>query len=79
MPLDRLLPRAGLYLALLPRHRVEQPRTRGYFILGWPHTSAVIRSLTDGDRYVVDSWFEDNGRPAHVVPLKQWRVGWRPA
>lgn len=64
---------------LLPRHSVEQPRTRGYFIFGWPHTSAVIRSLADGDRYAVDSWFEDNGRPAHVVPLKQWRAGWRPA
>lgn len=71
----RMLAAAGL----LPRHTVEHPRTRGYFIFGWPHTSAVIRSLVDGDRYVVDSWFEDNGRPAHVVPLKQWRAGWRPA
>ena len=71
----RMLAEAGL----LPRHTVEQPRTRGYFIFGWPHTSAVIRSLTDGDLYAVDSWFEDNGRPAHVVPLKQWRAGWRPA
>ncbi|HEY9149844.1 MAG TPA: hypothetical protein VIQ75_03495 [Gammaproteobacteria bacterium] len=71
----RMLAAAGL----LPRHTVEQPRTRGYFIFGWPHTSAVIRSIAEGDRYVVDSWFEDNGRPAHVVPLKQWRAGWRPA
>jgi hypothetical protein len=27
----------------------------------------------------VDSWFEDNGHPAYVVPYKQWKSGWRPA
>lgn len=63
---------------LLRWHRVEDRATRGWFIRGWPHTTAVIRETRSGERYAVDSWFEDNGQPPHIVPLRQWQDGWEP-
>ena len=30
------------------------------------------------ERYVVDSWFFDNGRPAVVMPLARWQAGESP-
>lgn len=70
----RMLERAKL----LRWHRVEDRATRGWFIRGWPHTTAVIRDTTSGVLYAVDAWFEDNGRPPHIVPLQIWREGWEP-
>ncbi len=70
----RMLERAGL----LRWHQVEDRATRGWFIRGWPHTTAVIRDITTDTLYAVDSWFEDNGRPPHIVPLEVWRSGWEP-
>lgn len=52
---------------------------RGFFIHGWPHTTAVVAEAGTGELWAVDSWFEDNGVPAHVLPLEQWRAGWSPA
>jgi len=52
---------------------------RGHFIHGWPHTATVIEEQGSGARWSVDSWFEDNGKPAHVVPVRQWKNGWAPA
>ena len=31
-----------------------------------------------GQRYVVDSWFVDNGEPAVVLPLAEWLKGGGP-
>ena len=31
-----------------------------------------------GERYVVDSWFVDNGEPAVVLPLAEWLKGGGP-
>jgi hypothetical protein len=70
----RLLARNGL----LKWHTVEDRATRGWFIFGWPHTTAVIRDTTDKRDYVVDSWFLDNGKPPYILPLEQWRAGWKP-
>ncbi|MHB1375288.1 MAG: hypothetical protein ACYC5W_09090 [Thauera sp.] len=44
---------------------------------------AVIGETEDGDdrpgqRYVVDSWFVDNGEPAVVLPLAEWLNGGGP-
>ncbi len=69
----RLLEGAGL----LAHHRVRDPATR-FGLLAWPHTTAVIEA-SDGQRFAVDSWFEANGRPPHIVPFEAWRHGWRPA
>lgn len=75
-----------IYLDLLRQrghltfHEIEQPQIRLPFIGGgrWTHQTATIRDLKTGERYAVDSWFEDNGYPAHVVPLDEWTHGWRP-
>ena len=66
-------------MGLLRWHVVEDRVTRGFFLFGWPHTTAVIRDTTDNRRYAVDSWFEANGVPPYIVPLQRWRGGWRPA
>lgn len=64
--------------ALLQWHTVEDRVNRGFFLFGWPHTSAAIRETKTNRVYVVDSWFEDNGKPPHILPLKTWKRGWRP-
>lgn len=66
-------------MGLLRWHTVEDRVTRGFFLFGWPHTTAVIRDTSDNRRYAVDSWFEANGIPPYIVPLPRWRDGWRPA
>lgn len=63
---------------LIRWHSIEDRVTRGFFLFGWPHTTAVIRERTSGRRYVVDSWFEDNGNLPYIIPLEPWRRGWRP-
>lgn len=71
----RMLARAGL----LKWHAVEARSTRGFFIFGWPHTTAVIRDVREGARWAVDSFYFDNGYPPVIVPLELWKTGWRPA
>jgi hypothetical protein len=71
-----LLQQAGL----IRFHDVEQPQVR-YPILsgrGWMHQTAVLTETKTGAQYAIDSWFEDNGAPAYVVPLEEWRNGWHP-
>jgi hypothetical protein len=58
---------------LLKWHNVEDRATRGFFIFGWPHTTAVIRDTVTGQLYVVDSWFLDNGQPPYIQKLEDWR------
>ena len=74
-----------VYLMILKKHGLlhwHDPMdhvTRGFFIFGWPHSSAAMREVRHPEReYAVDSWFEDNGRPPHIIPLKLWRDGWEP-
>ena len=75
----------SIYLTLLARagylkwHKIEGWAGRGLLIDGsWPHQTAVIVELRSKRPYAVDSWFEHNGRAAHVVPLEEWRAGWAP-
>ena len=70
----RLLAAEGL----LRWHTVGEPVTRGYFVFGWPHTTATIREKNSADEYAVDSWFFDNGAEPVIIPLEQWRDGWNP-
>lgn len=66
---------------LLRYHRVEPRATRArsaLFIIGWPHSTAVVNDKTTDEKWAVDSWFLDNGQPAVVVPLSLWRTGWEP-
>lgn len=69
---------------LMRAHTVENRTTRGWFIGGWPHTTAVIREKTSDASmgrkllWAVDSWFLDNGEPPVVLPLEEWESGWEP-
>ena len=71
----RIMAAAGL----LRWHRVGATATRGFFLLGWPHTTAVISETVSGKHFAVDSWFHDNGQPPEIVALDIWRWGWSPA
>jgi len=59
-------------------HRVEDPVTRGFFIFGWPHTTAVIYASSTKKHWAVDSWFYDNGKKPAIVPMNLWKDGWEP-
>lgn len=75
----------SLYLTLfykygmLRYHRVIDRATRGWFIFGWPHTTAVIHEDARNADWAVDSWFLDNGEPPFILPLDVWKSGWKPA
>ncbi len=63
---------------LITFHDIYKPTMRGFMVMGWPHVATVLKDKQTGERFVVDSWFEDNGHPAHVVPYREWKSGWRP-
>ncbi|MBL8403542.1 MAG: hypothetical protein JNL16_03245 [Dechloromonas sp.] len=59
-------------------HRVLEPESRNFAGLVPVHWSAVIEEKNqEGEprRFVVDSWFVDNGKPAVVLPLDAWKKG----
>lgn len=58
-------------------HRVREPEVRNFALIFPAHYAAVIETF-DGDaaeRFVVDSWFVDNGQPAVILPLDDWKKG----
>lgn len=75
-----------VYLALLAQrhlllfHTIRGPAVRLPLLsgTGWPHTTAVVTENATGKDFAVDSWFEDGGKPAHIVPLDEWMRGWSP-
>jgi hypothetical protein len=69
----RLLERRGY----LRWHRVAEIEVRYFAHLFPSHYSAVIEETGDGEtvRFVVDSWFVDNGQPAVILPLDEWKKG----
>lgn len=71
-------------LGLLRYHQVLPPEKRGRI---FEHYAAVIEENepdlrhAENDasgRYVVDSWFGDNGVPAVVMPIEDWQNGGGP-
>ena len=64
-------------------HRVLEPVLRVRFLL-FQHYSAQIEESVPAEangiseRFVVDSWFFDNGHPAVVMPLVAWMAGENP-
>ncbi|MDR0737317.1 MAG: hypothetical protein LBF51_10930 [Zoogloeaceae bacterium] len=66
----RLLAERGL----LRWHRVLPPARRLRFFL-LQHFSALIEETQGDGRYVVDSWFVDNGEAAIILPLADWEKG----
>ena len=75
-----------IYLALLESmellkfHKPSFPTSRQPLFNGngWWHQTATIIDTTTDEKFAVDSWFFDNGAPAAIVPLKEWKAGWRP-
>lgn len=63
---------------MLRYHHVVDRATRGWFIFGFPHTTAVIRENVSNAAWAVDSWFLDNGEPPFILPLDVWKKGWKP-
>ncbi|MBI4989732.1 MAG: hypothetical protein HZC23_13015 [Rhodocyclales bacterium] len=63
---------------LMRDHRIDDRATRGWFIGGWPHTTAVILEKGGNRLWAVDSWFLDNGEPPFILPLETWKSGWEP-
>ncbi|MFK7794371.1 MAG: hypothetical protein AB8B89_03405 [Gammaproteobacteria bacterium] len=60
-------------------HNVSEIVHRGWLLDGlYPHTALSIVELETSDRFVIDSWFHDNGRPPELVPLQVWKAGWTP-
>ncbi len=72
------------YLALMQKsnllkwHKVQPTKTRGFFIFGMPHTTAVIKENQSDKIWAVDSWFHDNGVEPEILPISQWSDGWHP-
>jgi len=72
------------YLALMQKdkllkwHQVQPTKTRGFFIFGMPHTTAVIKENQSNRMWAVDSWFYDNGIEPEVLPISKWSDGWSP-
>ncbi len=64
----------------LKHHGVSSPAVRLPIINSgrWPHQAATIIENETSARFVVDSWFHNNGAPAEIVPLKTWKSGWKP-
>jgi hypothetical protein len=56
-------------------HKVGDPLHRGFF---WPHNTAVVEEIQSGKRYVIDSWFFNNGVKPSIVTAEEWLAGWRP-
>jgi hypothetical protein len=69
-----LLERDGL----LRYHRVESPVQRSFVNGDIIHATGVVRDITSGRRYAVDSSYFDNGKPASIVSLDAWLDGWSP-
>ena len=71
----KLLERRGA----LRWHRVVEPEVRRWAYILPVHYSAVIEEKSDAAgasaRFAVDSWFVDNGEPAVILPLDEWKKG----
>lgn len=70
------------YLTLMERggalkfHEPARQQTNGFFSNDfWTHTASSMRERETGALYVVDSWWEDNGAPAYIVPVEDWKQG----
>ncbi len=62
----------------IKKHKIVGFVTRGGLLAGFPHTAVLLVEKQTKDKYVIDSWFYDNGRPAVILPYKTWKIGWKP-
>lgn len=55
-------------------HRPGPIVKRTHFLF-FEHYAATVETLAEGQRFVVDSWFVDNGEAAIILPLEDWQAG----
>ncbi|HEY6897169.1 MAG TPA: hypothetical protein VI279_07895 [Rhodocyclaceae bacterium] len=67
----RMLERRSLFQF----HRVVGPVRRDRFLVIEHHAVEIAELGEDGEHFVVDSWFHDNGKPAEVMALNDWING----
>ena len=67
----KMLERHGL----LRWHQVLEPVLRRRILI-FDHWSALVEEKSTAQRYVVDSWFRDNGQPAVIMSLENW-MDWK--
>ncbi|MCB1681745.1 MAG: hypothetical protein KDI61_09445 [Alphaproteobacteria bacterium] len=71
----RFIEKAGM----LRWNDVVDPVHRGYFVDAmWPHNSGAVKDKQTGQKYVIDSYYADTGKPADIVPLEIWLNNWSP-
>lgn len=61
---------------LMTWHELASRTSRGFITS--PHNTATIVEIETQERFAVDSWFEANGEWPHIVPLAEWKSGWKP-
>jgi hypothetical protein len=58
----------------LKHHDVLMNESRGAFVDGrYPHSTAVLREHATGEKWAVDSWYEDAGGPPDIMRMADWR------
>jgi hypothetical protein len=58
-------------LGLLKWHRVDPKQRRIVWI--FTHWTATITEIASEERFVVDSWYRDNGELPYIQPLADWQ------
>ena len=57
----------------LKNHKVMHPVARGFFLDGrYPHATAVLGETSGDEKWAIDSWPDDNGKPPVVQRLDIW-------
>ncbi len=57
----------------LKHHQVMHPVARGFFLDGrYPHATAVLSEASGGEKWAIDSWPDDNGKPPEIQRLDKW-------
>lgn len=64
-------------IGLLKFHQVLSPVKRAPWLVN-EHWAAQIEEKKDQHKFVVDSWFFDNGQPAAIFDLNDWMQGASP-
>ena len=65
------------YVGMGFRQAKRNAQSRNFAGLVPVHWSAVIEEKQEDEprRFAVDSWFVDNGQPAVILPLEEWKKG----
>ena len=60
-------------MGLLRHHAIDVPESRGG-LGSLPHTTAVVRERTSGQKWVIDGWTRNNGELPDIMPLETWKI-----